>query len=96
MTTLRKSCLAAAVVALAAAMPATASARILPEPSNGSGESASVALSEVPPSTTSDSGFAWDDAGIGAGAALLVVGPGAGFAGTSARRRVRRLSTTSS
>ena len=96
MIKLRTSTLAAAALALAATLPATASARTLSEPSIASGETTSIALSEVRPTSTSDSGFAWDDAGIGAGAALLVVAVGAGLAGAPGRRRVRGLSPTSS
>jgi hypothetical protein len=91
MTKRSKRGIATALVALSAVVPATASARTLDDQSAGNGDQVGVALSEVRPSATSDGGFAWDDAGIGAGAVLLVLGVGAGFAGSARARRGRRL-----
>ena len=41
-------------------------------------------------SAPSSAGFRWDDAAVGAGAALVLVGTGGAVAGGARRRRMRR------
>lgn len=50
-----------------------------------------AAISSVrPTAASSPEGFQWDDAGIGAGGAVLLLSVGAGAAGAMRRRRVHR------
>ena len=65
-----------AAVAFPAASPAMP---IIDPPARASAQGAS-----------SGSGFQWDDAAIGAGAALVLVGTGGAVAGGARRRRLRR------
>jgi hypothetical protein len=100
--TTTRSMLIAAVVTVATAVPATSSsaqpldytpgpvthnggARFVPAPSNDSGDHA-----QATPGGSAESGFQWGDAGIGAGAVLVLMGAGtAAVSGT--RRRGSRL-----
>jgi hypothetical protein len=45
------------------------------------------------PEATGSAGFQWDDAGIGAAGAIVLVGAGAGATTTIRRRRTRRVAT---
>ena len=67
------------------AAPAGAAASVGFVPHNKNTPEELVVSEAANPSPSSD-GFAWDDAGIGAGAALLVVVLGAGLAGFGARK----------
>lgn len=93
--TKRCSTATAALVALSAAFPAGACARSLGNAPTGSGETVGRAVSESRPAA-SGGGFAWGDAGVGAGATLLTAGLGVGFAGTARSRRGRRLTVSGS
>ena len=80
------SLLTVATAAAAVALPSAAQARPSTNPAGGP---AAVAIEAPAPRTSGQSGFQWDDAGIGAAAAVLLVGAAAGAAGTARRRRVR-------
>lgn len=96
--TKRRNASIAAILALSVAFPAAASARTVGNAETGLGEPVGAALEEGRSPASSNGGFAWDDAGVGAGGALLVAGAAAGFAGTlrSRSKRGRRLSVGSS
>ena len=94
--TKRRSTAIAALLALSAAFPADVSARTLGNPPAGSREAIGIASAESRPAAASDGGFAWGDAGVGAGAVLLAAGLGAGVASTAKGRRGRRLPAGSS
>jgi hypothetical protein len=77
-----------AVVAAAIALPSAAQARVNVNPVNASPLNASYVSNE---SLGGDqgSGFQWEDAGIGAAGAALLLGIGTAAVGTSRRRRTR-------
>jgi hypothetical protein len=85
------SILASCAIVAAVALPAAAQAR--PNTNAISGPPAVVAQTPAP-AESGQSGFQWDDAGIGAAAAVLLVGAGAA-AGLSTRRRHVRTSAMS-
>jgi len=58
-------------------------------PSVGSSVGSSV-RSSVPSTATSQGGFQWGDAGIGAAGMMVLLGTGAGAAGAMRRRRAQR------
>jgi hypothetical protein len=82
------SILASCAIVAAVALPAAAQAR--PNTNAISGPPAVVAQTPAP-AESGQSGFQWGDAGIGAAAAVLLVGAGAA-AGLSTRRRHVRTS----
>jgi hypothetical protein len=90
MTKLRSTGIAG-LVALSAAFPAGAGARVLGNAPAGSGETVGIAVSGSQRAAASGGGFAWGDAGVDAGVTLLVAGLSVGFAGTARGRRGRRL-----
>jgi hypothetical protein len=90
---IRRSFLAAAAMT-AAALPAGAQARPFFDPSPvHTSPPARVATVVQAPEATGSAGFQWDDAGIGAAGAILLLGAGAGAATTIRRRRTRRVAT---
>jgi hypothetical protein len=84
-----KRTLAGGLVIAAAAFPATGQA-FHPIGGTFSSSTSSTPIVTVTPAPQGDSSFQWGDAGIGAGAALLLSGGVAGAAITR-RRRVQRL-----
>jgi hypothetical protein len=88
---IRRSLIGGIVIA-AASCPAVAQAKFAQDPPIA----AAQAVSGVPTSTAvqqttsaANSGFSWDDAGIGAAGTVLLMGAGAGAAGAARRRRTR-------
>ena len=80
------STLTGAIVAAAVALPSAAQARPNTNPAGGP----PAVVVEAPASADSGGqGFKWDDAGIGAGAAALLLGAAAVATGSARRRRVR-------
>jgi hypothetical protein len=79
--------LAAVLVCAAAGFPAAAQASFLA----GAGGSAPVASAQAV--QQGGSGFQWGDAGIGAAAAIAVLGAGAASSGAARRRRTQRTVT---
>jgi len=90
---IRRSFLAAAAVS-AAALPAGAQARPFFDPAPvHTAPPARVATVVHEPEANSSASFQWDDAGIGAAGAIVLLGAGAGAATTIRRRRTRRVAT---
>jgi hypothetical protein len=90
---IKRSFLAAAAMT-AAALPAGAQARPFFDPPNvHTSQPARVAAVVREPETNGSAGFQWDDAGIGAAGAIVLLGAGAGTATTIRRRRTRRVAT---
>lgn len=90
---IRRSVLAAAAVTVAA-LPAGAQARPLFDPAPvHTAPPARVAPVVQQPEASGPTGFQWDDAGIGAAGAIVLLGAGAGAATTIRRRRTRRVAT---
>lgn len=89
----RRSFLAAAAVT-AAALPAGAQARPFfdPAPVHTAPPARVVTVAQAP-SANGPASFQWDDAGIGAAGAIVLLGAGAGAATTIRRRRTRRVAT---
>jgi len=90
---IRRSFLAAAAVT-ATALPAAAQARPLfdPAPVHTTPPARVVTVVRAP-SANGPAGFQWDDAGVGAAGAIVLLGAGAGAATTVRRRRTRRVAT---
>jgi hypothetical protein len=95
-----KRALIAGLVALAASCPAAAQAQVNQSPETGQVPTTAPVnapltqtASQIPTATTTDPGFQWGDAGIGAGGALLVIGAGTAAAGAARRRRGHRAVT---
>jgi hypothetical protein len=87
------SFLAAAAIA-AAAVPAGAQARPFFDPSDvHTAPLAPVVTVVREPAANGPAGFQWDDAGIGAAGAIVLLSAGAGAATTIRRRRTRRVAT---
>jgi hypothetical protein len=79
----------------AAAFPAVSQARPLEAPADAVAAAPAQVVSAVPQTAPSaSSGFQWDDAGIGAAGAVVLLGVGAGAATTVRRRRSGRVATT--
>lgn len=90
---IRRSILAAAAVS-AAALPAGAQARPFFDPAPvHTAPPARVATVVHEPEANGSASFQWDDAGIGAAGAIVLLGAGAGAATTIRRRRTRRVAT---
>jgi hypothetical protein len=81
--------LAGALVFAAAGFPAAAQASFMA----GAGGSAPVQVASVQAVQQGGSGFQWGDAGIGAAAAITVLGAGAASSGAARRRRTQRTVT---
>ena len=93
----RRSSLTLLAVA-AVALPAGAQARpIFDPPSDGQtghrDEPAASVNDVQPPEPTATTRFQWDDAGIGAAGAIVLLGGGAGTATAIRRRRRHRVAT---
>ena len=90
-----KRSLLATVALTAAALPAVAQARpSVYSPADAHGRRpARVATVVQMPEANAPSSFQWDDAGIGAAGAIVLLGAGAGAATTIRRRRTRRVAT---
>ena len=83
-----KRILAGGVVAAAVTLPAAAQARPATDPpGDASSTPASVPATEP---VSSGGKFQWDDAGIGAAGAAVLLGAGAALAGGARRRRSHR------
>lgn len=80
-----KRSLASGLVIAAAGWPAAAQARVSVDPPAGS--SAPIVSVPSAPQTSSHSSFQWGDAGIGAAAAVVLLGTGALGASVTRRRR---------
>jgi hypothetical protein len=79
----------------AAALPAVSQARPLEAASAPvAGPSVPVVTAVPETAASAPSGFQWDDAGIGAAGAVVLLGVGAGAATTVRRRRAGRVATT--
>ncbi|HEY1517565.1 MAG TPA: hypothetical protein VGF91_14185 [Solirubrobacteraceae bacterium] len=79
----------------AAAFPAVSQARPLEDPAGSVAGAPAQAVSAVPETAAGvSSGFQWDDAGIGAAGAVVLLGVGAGAATTVRRRRAGGVATT--
>ena len=79
----------------AAALPAVSQARPIEDPAGSVAGPPAQAVSPTPATTASaSSGFQWDDAGIGAAGAVVLLGVGAGAGTTVRRRRAGRVATT--
>ena len=84
-----KRSLAAGIAIGVAALPAAAQANMLVAGGSGGGQTPaaiSAPLHRVAPTT--QAGFDWADAGIGAGGAIVLVGAGAAGVAATRRRRV--------
>jgi hypothetical protein len=98
MLTFIKRLLAAAIVIAAVAAPAAAYAQVNERQIDGSGVPVAppyiggAPAAEQPATAPSSSSFQWDDAGIGAGSLLVLIGVGAGAA-VVYRRRAHPLAT---
>lgn len=84
----------AAAVVLAAGAPSAAYARFNLNPATASSVNSQTILNAAPPpdvkaSVSSSQGFQWDDAGIGAAGALILVSVGSGTM-LARRRRTHR------
>jgi len=78
----------------AAALPAGAQARPFFDPAPvHTAPPARVATVVHEPEANGSASFQWDDAGIGAAGAIVLLGAGAGAATTIRRRRTRRVAT---
>jgi hypothetical protein len=80
-----RSLLTVAILAAAVALPSAAQAR----PNTNPVASSEVVAIEPQVAASGNSGFQWDDAAIGAGAAALLVGATVAAGGSTRRRRVR-------
>lgn len=80
--------LAGALVVAAAGSPAAAQASLAMDAPAGGG--APVQVASGPAVQQGGSGFQWGDAGIGAAAAITVLGAGAASSGAARRRRTQR------
>ena len=90
---IKRSLLAAAAMTTAA-LPAGAQARPFFDPPDvRTSQPARVATVVREPEPNGSAGFQWDDAGIGAAGAIVLLGAGAGAATTIRRRRTRRVAT---
>ena len=91
---IKRSSLALLAVA-AAALPAGAQARPFFDPPTVAqvSQSAQPANSAQQPETSASTGFQWDDAGIGAAGAIVLLSGGAGAATAIRRRRRHRVAT---
>jgi hypothetical protein len=79
----------------AAALPAVSQARPIEAAGAPVATPTAPAVSPVPESAASASaGFQWDDAGIGAAGAVVLLSAGAGAATTVRRRRTGRVATS--
>jgi hypothetical protein len=81
--------LAGVLVFAAAGFPAAAQASFMADAGGGSAP-ATLAASGHRAVQQGGSGFQWGDAGIGAAAAITVLGAGAASSGVARRRRVQR------
>jgi len=91
---IKRSALTCLVIG-ATALPAVSQARPLEDPAGPVAAPTAQAVSPMPESAPSaSSGFQWDDAGIGAAGAVVLLGVGAGAATTVRRRRSGRVATT--
>lgn len=91
-TIIRRSLVAGLAIG-AASLPAGAHAMLpLPDPvySTGSQDSNAIALPAQSTGQTSQGGFQWGDAGIGAAGTVVLLGTGAVAAGAIRRRRGQR------
>jgi hypothetical protein len=79
-----KRSLAGGLVIAAVGFPSAAQAMLYGGPS---GASTPAATSAAPLTATAQGGFQWGDAGIGAGAAVVLLGVGALGTGATRRRR---------
>jgi len=77
------------LVVAAASAPAAAFANDGPDVQGNPGVRAAV-VTAAAPSAGAPSGFAWSDAGIGAGATVVLLGAGAAVSGSARRRRVHQ------
>jgi hypothetical protein len=91
---IRRSLLTAVAVT-AVALPAGAQARpFFDTPSDAQPVHAAPLMKVAQePAANGSAGFQWDDAGIGAAGAIVLVGVGAGAATTIRRRRTNRVAT---
>ena len=90
---IRRWVLAAAAVTVAA-LPAGAQARPLFDPAPvHTAPPARVTTVVHQPEASGPAGFQWDDAGIGAAGAIVLLGAGAAAATTIRRRRTRHVAT---
>lgn len=91
---IKRSFLAALALA-AAALPTGAQARVIFDPPNEAQASQPVRPVTIvrQPQANGSAGFQWDDAGIGAAGAIVLLGAGAGAATTIRRRRSSRVAT---
>jgi hypothetical protein len=86
--TLIKRSLATAAIVAAAGLPASAQAMFVSADGGGSVPSTLPAVKATAPSVSrTGSGFQWDDAGVGAAGATVLLGAGALGAGMTRRRR---------
>ena len=92
---IKRSSLALLAVA-AAALPASAQARPIFDPPSagqiGHRDQPAQPANVVQPDATASTGFQWDDAGIGAAGAIVLLSGGVGAA-TAIRRRRHRVAT---
>jgi hypothetical protein len=79
-----------ALLAAAVALPGAAQAR---PNTNPVGDTAAVVIESPAPAASGPSGFQWDDAGIGAAGAVLLLGAAAAATGSARRHRVRGVAT---
>jgi hypothetical protein len=90
MFTFSKRTIATAAVIAAAIAPSTASAKFLqadPAAPAGGSAPAEITPSVTPAVASSPQGFHWDDAGIGAGGVVVLLGAGVGSGMLISRRR---------
>lgn len=80
------SLLTGAALTAAVALPSAAQARPNTDPVT---TQPAVVTIEAQGTSTGSSGFQWDDAGIGAAAALALIGTAVAAGGATRRRRVR-------
>jgi hypothetical protein len=80
--------LAGVLVFAAAGFPAAAQASFMADAGGGSAPATLAASGQAV--QQGGSGFQWGDAGIGAAAAITVLGAGAASSGVARRRRVQR------
>ena len=88
--TMIKRSLVAGLVIGAASFPAAAQAMYAEDPPASASEASAPLVSAPSVTTTSQSGFQWGDAGIGAAGTVLLLGGGASAAGAMRRRRAHR------
>ncbi len=78
--------LAGGLAIAAMSLPSAALAASAPDVAGGSLPGVGAAIAAQPAGASAPSGFRWGDAGIGAGATVVLLGAGA-VASTAARRR---------